>query len=245
MTVGERIKKLRGKSMSQYELAKAVGLSRNTIYSYENGRRLPDAGAIIALANFFNVTTDYLLGRSDVQMPSMEVQSICIETGLSEKAVLALRSLLRVGGDRLDILDTCSLLIEQETSTPDYSNYMISEDDNGSLEHIGGFDYTAHSMAMKEWHDEGYVPVISALSKYLALKPKRDVVHAMLTDGRVLPEKEARNIKDAKIIGCFPAGEPIKPTLLKNLYNLIDRLKSKRDSRKDDNHDGNSNTTSE
>jgi len=64
-TLGERIKQLRGR-LSQDELAKEVGLSKNTVYNYENGKRLPDADALIKLSDYFNVSVDYLLGRENL-----------------------------------------------------------------------------------------------------------------------------------------------------------------------------------
>lgn len=48
--------------MKQSELATATGLSQKSISNYETGKTNPDSYAIIKLAAFFNVTTDYLLG---------------------------------------------------------------------------------------------------------------------------------------------------------------------------------------
>ena len=62
----ERLKELRtDKKLSQDQLAKATGLSQSSIAYWESGKRIPSAQAILILANFFNVTTDYLLGKSD------------------------------------------------------------------------------------------------------------------------------------------------------------------------------------
>ncbi|MDE7394566.1 MAG: helix-turn-helix domain-containing protein [Clostridiales bacterium] len=59
----ERLKELRNeKELSQAQLAKATGLSHTAIVYWENKQRVPNANAIIILAAFFNVTTDYLLG---------------------------------------------------------------------------------------------------------------------------------------------------------------------------------------
>lgn len=59
----ERLKELRSeKELSQAQLAKATGLSHTAIVYWENEQRVPNANAIIILAAFFNVTTDYLLG---------------------------------------------------------------------------------------------------------------------------------------------------------------------------------------
>ena len=62
----ERLKELRmEKGFSQPQLAKATGISPNAICYWENQKRVPSANAIITLAKFFNVSTDYLLGLED------------------------------------------------------------------------------------------------------------------------------------------------------------------------------------
>lgn len=63
---GARLKKLRENShMTQEEVGSAVGISDRTLGFYENEKRRPNPEMLIALADFFNVTTDYILGRSD------------------------------------------------------------------------------------------------------------------------------------------------------------------------------------
>lgn len=62
----KRLKELRiEKGITQVQLAKTTGLSASAISSWENNTRVPNALAIITLARFFEVTTDYLLGESD------------------------------------------------------------------------------------------------------------------------------------------------------------------------------------
>ena len=62
----ERLKELRTeKNLSQMELAKMTGLSAGAIGFWETEKRIPNAMAIITLAKYFNVTTDYLLGVAD------------------------------------------------------------------------------------------------------------------------------------------------------------------------------------
>ena len=59
----ERLKELRiEKDLSQAQLAKATGLSHTAIVYWETEQRVPNANAIVILAEFFGVTTDYLLG---------------------------------------------------------------------------------------------------------------------------------------------------------------------------------------
>jgi transcriptional regulator with XRE-family HTH domain len=69
-----RIKNLRlEKNISQNELAKALGLTQQAISAYENGLREPDLETLNKLANYFNVSVDYLLGRTDIRNPSNEI----------------------------------------------------------------------------------------------------------------------------------------------------------------------------
>lgn len=61
---GELLSELRqSRGMTQKELAKVLYVSDGTISNYENGVHYPDVEKLMDIANFFNVTTDYLLGR--------------------------------------------------------------------------------------------------------------------------------------------------------------------------------------
>ena len=61
---GEILAELRkDHNMSQKELAKIIYVSTGTISNYETGTHFPDVEKLIALADHFHVTTDYLLGR--------------------------------------------------------------------------------------------------------------------------------------------------------------------------------------
>lgn len=61
-----RIRELRkSKKLTQVELAKFLNVSDRTVGFYETGERDPDTTTLNNLANFFNVSIDYLLGRTD------------------------------------------------------------------------------------------------------------------------------------------------------------------------------------
>lgn len=63
---GKRLAELRKqKNMSQYELAEKLNFSRGKLANYEQGTREPDYETLKFLANFFDVSIDYLLGNSD------------------------------------------------------------------------------------------------------------------------------------------------------------------------------------
>ena len=63
MKFAEILKELRKeKKLTHKQLAEKIGYSKAIIGFWESGARQPTAEAIIILANFFNVSTDYLLG---------------------------------------------------------------------------------------------------------------------------------------------------------------------------------------
>lgn len=66
MVLGDRLRKLREKrELSQYELARRLGIARTTYQGYEMGAREPDYETLQKIADFFDVSTDYLLGRTN------------------------------------------------------------------------------------------------------------------------------------------------------------------------------------
>lgn len=65
-SLSSRIKELRKeRGMKQSELAKVLHISQQAIGSWETGRTIPGADTLNDLADYFNVTADYLLGRPD------------------------------------------------------------------------------------------------------------------------------------------------------------------------------------
>lgn len=61
-----RLKELRKKrKISQLKLALDLNMSQNSISRYETGEREADYETLIKLADYFDVSLDYLLGRTD------------------------------------------------------------------------------------------------------------------------------------------------------------------------------------
>lgn len=61
-----KIKFLRkSNNLSQQELATIIGVSRSTIAMWETAGSQPDNASLLKLADYFNVSVDYLLGRED------------------------------------------------------------------------------------------------------------------------------------------------------------------------------------
>lgn len=71
-----RIKDLReDANMRQIDLADAVGIDQRTISNYETGKTYPDSFALIKIADYFNVSIDYLVGRTDYNVYASKEQN--------------------------------------------------------------------------------------------------------------------------------------------------------------------------
>lgn len=65
MTIGEQIKNLRlEKGYDQQDICAFLNIEQSTLSNYENDRRVPKPDMISKMADFFGVTTDYILGRT-------------------------------------------------------------------------------------------------------------------------------------------------------------------------------------
>lgn len=67
-TIGERIKRLRQENnLNQTQLAKKVNINNSVISRIEAGKKSIESSLLVELANIFNVSTDYLLGRTNTR----------------------------------------------------------------------------------------------------------------------------------------------------------------------------------
>lgn len=67
MMLGEALKRFRkAYKITQRQAAELSGVAERVWQSYEYGKVIPGADVLISLADHFNVSLDYLVGRSDV-----------------------------------------------------------------------------------------------------------------------------------------------------------------------------------
>lgn len=88
----ENLKSARKKSgKTQKEVADLLGVGQSTYKNYECGLREPNGDTIVALANLFGVTTDYLLGRPDAKPPEDPIKLAAQEFHLdsAQRGILA------------------------------------------------------------------------------------------------------------------------------------------------------------
>ena len=124
--VGKRIDYIRRKKgLSQKELGKAVGVEDKTIKRYENNKTNISLDMIKKIAVALDVTTDYLLGVSDIESFDKNMEIVHKTTGLSNNAIKVLMELYEqdntlhsIDKTHKRLIDTISFLIEQEKSFP-------------------------------------------------------------------------------------------------------------------------------
>ena len=100
---GDRIALLREKrGLTQEELSSKLGISRAALSHYETNRREPDYATLDKIANFFDISLDFLLGRTnDPQMIlDMDVRQFVDSLELSDEAILE-KFALTIDGRRL------------------------------------------------------------------------------------------------------------------------------------------------
>lgn len=85
MNFGDRLVELRKeKGISGAKLARLFEIAPSSIGMYEQGRRTPNYKLMIKLANFFNVSLDYITGKSDIRDKKIKLNSDNLKINLKE-----------------------------------------------------------------------------------------------------------------------------------------------------------------
>ena len=76
---GERLEEIRkSHHLTQKQLAKVVGVEEKTISDYECGKTAPRVQKLIRLAETLDISTDYLLGLTEDEIPASQIQYITL-----------------------------------------------------------------------------------------------------------------------------------------------------------------------
>ena len=116
--IGERLKQLRiKKGLKQQELADMFGLSSGTISFYESEQRKPDIDFIVAIAKYFDVSTDYLLGLTNaIDKENIDISKV---TGLNDFSLTILeQSLKETNNAAAEVIDTVNLINDKNEKKP-------------------------------------------------------------------------------------------------------------------------------
>lgn len=76
----DRFRSLRQeRKITQEELGRALNKTKNNISQYETGKREPDNDTLFRIADYFSVSVDYLLGRTEIREPADKILNRYIE----------------------------------------------------------------------------------------------------------------------------------------------------------------------
>lgn len=85
-------------------------ITRQAVGQWCNGNSSPNLKTVPVIAEFFGVSSDYLLGMSDVKSTNVELRAVCEFTGLTGEAAETLNLINRTDKE---VLDTVNYLLEQ------------------------------------------------------------------------------------------------------------------------------------
>lgn len=208
----KKLKELReSKGMSQSALAEALEISRGSISFYENGERVPDILVLCKVSNFFNVSTDYLLGKTESATTDTDLRSVCDYTGLSQVSVEALCDMSHFAED---IKNTVNALLEDEY-------YLMMSD-------LGYSDYS---------HTEKSFNLLGKISHFLNV-PDSDVELHISESGKITDinrsseEYQKTHWKDLSSIKTVRVGNLIQKVLLDDVTGALKAMRINIQTRK-------------
>lgn len=104
------------KEMNQLELGKIVGVGKTTISNYETGYSVPDLDTIIKLAEYFQVSTDYLLGLTDeIAEEQDEIKHTFGNLSKNEQELLEIFNRVKNERDQIKLIGRFDEIVEQMT----------------------------------------------------------------------------------------------------------------------------------
>ena len=113
---GELMAELRqDRGLTQKELGKILSVSTGTISNYENGVHYPDLEKLVQLADYFQVSTDYLLGRREYTKTARAAQTCHSQ---DETLTKTIHGLLQLPEDRRQALALIIGDMEQRAAAP-------------------------------------------------------------------------------------------------------------------------------
>ena len=93
--IGKRIRELRKeKKLTQKEFGRVFGLSQNAVTNIETGKRALYLDELLKIADYFNVSTDYLIKENGVRSNNPDLQYMCDYLGLDEATLVFLHNTL-------------------------------------------------------------------------------------------------------------------------------------------------------
>lgn len=219
-SIAERIRWLRtSRGMEQEELASKINVTRKTINVYEgekNKKGIP-TDIIKEIAKVFDVTTDYLLGMTDLKSTSSDYKSIHKVTGLTDDAISVLEEYNTIYDGQV-LIPVLNFLIAQEELPLDEIQYEYKSSmadstkwDEKKKEQWQNTVKEHYEKELKKWKDKNYIPIISMIEYLFNLKVKDQKIY-------MVDETIRKLFDDKKIEELFPEAIMSNESVADNVY---------------------------
>ncbi len=234
----DRLKKLIDSSgKTRKEIAEQLKCDTSTITKHYNGDRDITTDFLVKYANLFEVSSDYLLGLSDVATTDTNIKDINEYTGLSEKAI----DVLHFYKDYGMICPTINLLLETEMSSVlqelGYQACDIPEDVLKEMCDESNIDF-AELKKIIDTKEYECLQVVSAIEKYLNIKKQvPDKILSISSSGKIISLVETDReysrkltVDDLFTVATVNQSEIVEKVLLDNAIEHIKALKKERNN---------------
>lgn len=100
--IADRLRKMRlQKDMNQKSVALYIPISEDSVSAYERGIRQPSLDTLSKIADLYQTSTDYLLGRTDIEVPYPKTLQE-MEGVTSSLVNEVINMIIQTGGDHID-----------------------------------------------------------------------------------------------------------------------------------------------
>lgn len=199
-----------GSGTTQQELAEKTGCSRQAIAQYMDGSNAPNIDKLILIAEFFNVSIDYLVGKDKEQTEEELVQSIVNYTGLDENSIEALQT---IKNSKMSI-NSITLNPPRIQSTMQILNKLIS---GGTLLSI--IDLSMAFNKAFNLQEDYLVAAIAALKEY-----KKEHIAMYINEDYIAEYQLYKKSKDDSELCLFKLQELVKDELKENISEQRERV---------------------
>lgn len=116
--IGDTLKQLRTKQgLTSEELCSKIGIKGGSYRNYERNDRKPDYDTLVKLADFYGVSTDYLLGRPDAKPPEEPLDEFARKEHLKSLEKVFMKKYLALTEEQRDkVLDFLRAVVAEETA---------------------------------------------------------------------------------------------------------------------------------
>ena len=180
--IGEKIKELRKRDdITQEHLAEVLGVTNQAVSKWESGNSYPDIEYISPIANFFNVTIDYLFDH-DTAEKRRKIEAFCAQYDTHKRVTLSLYD------ERIELMrHALAEFPAEETLLIKLAEVLFEKWLSNGLNYLSKDGYTYPDY---KWHKSLYLfcqEYFGCFQSYLKKRKKDDKIN------RVVKEKRSNN----------------------------------------------------